>query len=458
MVRQTGQFTQLKLELSKRFSFSVVLTITSRLVMAGNSVFAGLLIARLLGKDSLGVMAVISVAVSIMLQFGGFGLANANLSFAAQDEKNIPPAFINGTIFAFLSGIAFAGLTLMLAPWLMPGIPMELLAIALASIPFTLTTQMNLYLFLGKGQITTYNFLELANQSFVLINAIVVLLILQSGLWNLVAFNTTASALVSIVVSALVYKSVSRNPDKSNWRIDLQLFRQMMAFAIRINMTWVATYLIYRLDLLIVSGYLGMGETAVYSVASQVTLLVLLLPHSIATMFQHRVAKGEGELDFSLRVFRYSSFLMFVSCLLVIPGTFVLKMLYGPGFEDLPIQVLILVPGIYCAGMQIIISQPLVGKQLPINIHTVWIAILLINIVLNLALVPILGARGAAAISTFCYATVFIAIVCLFRHERPVGIAEMLVPRIAELRNSWDGFARLLLRFAHARRCQSRGG
>lgn len=412
--------------------------------MAGNSVIAGLMVARLLGKDNLGTLAAISVSVSIVLQFGGFGLANANLYYAAQDKKHVPPAFINGSIFALISGVAFVAMTLILAPWLIPAVPIGMLSIALASIPFTLMTQMNLYLILGRGQIKTYNVLELVNQSFVLINAFVVLLILQSGLWELIIFNTAASALVAILVSVWLFKSIEGNREDNGWRVDRDLFRRMMAFAIKTNLTWVSTYLIYRLDLLIVSAYRGAGETAVYSVASQVTLLVLIAPTAVATMFQHRVARGDDEMQFSLRVFRYSSFLLLAVCLVTVPGSLLLKMLYGVGFDDLPIQVAILVPGIYCAGMQIVISQSLAGKALPVNVHTVWLVALAVNVLLNVAIVPSFGARGSAAISTFSYATVFIMILFLFMHKSSVKVSEIIVPRIGELKTSWLEFTRMM--------------
>ena len=54
--------------------------------MTVNSVAAGVIVARLLGAEGLGELAVINVGVATVVQLGSAGLPSANTYFIAQDE------------------------------------------------------------------------------------------------------------------------------------------------------------------------------------------------------------------------------------------------------------------------------------------------------------------------------------------------------------------------------------
>ena len=72
--------------------------------MIFNSVVAGVIVARWLGAQGVGELAVINVAVTTIVQLGSFGLPSSNTYFIAKDLKHFRAATINSLLFALLAG------------------------------------------------------------------------------------------------------------------------------------------------------------------------------------------------------------------------------------------------------------------------------------------------------------------------------------------------------------------
>jgi O-antigen/teichoic acid export membrane protein len=403
--------------------------------MTGNSVIAGVLVARFLGAESLGKLAVLNVAIVIAIQLGGFGVANTNSYFTAGDRENVVPAAINGTLFVLVSGIICAFVIWTASPIFLPGIETDLVAIGVLSIPCQLVTSIVNYLFLAQGQVKRFNILEFLNQSFVLINVVVVLLLFSGGLRMLVSLNTAASAGVSVLTLILLYRYLSQHFADFPRKADLSLLRKMLSYALKIHVLWVSTFFLYRFDLIIVNYFRGAAVATVYSVATQCTLFLLILPYAVANLLQNRVAaRGDDNVEFTCRVARHTSLLMFGACVVSVPGIFLVKMIYGTGFDDLPIQFWILLPGVYFAAMQVVMSQYFVGTGLPLKLPVAWVITFVSSVILNILIVPIYGGRGAAVVSTACYFLIFVVIFIFFKGDTGKNLSDILIPRMNEIR------------------------
>src|SRR5215204_5184074 len=196
--------------LRKSFSAQIAWTFATRILMIVNSVAAGIIVARWLGTKGVGELGVINVAVATIVQLGSFGLPSSNTYFIAQDQAHFRAAAINSLIFALGIGailaLALSALASSRPDWFGFVSP-RLIQIASISIPFQLIALIGLNILLAVGKVREFNLLDLAGQSFVLINAVLVLLLLKRGLETLVTFNTLASILVAIVIALLLATS-----------------------------------------------------------------------------------------------------------------------------------------------------------------------------------------------------------------------------------------------------------
>ena len=413
-----------------RFSSQVAWTFATRLLMIVNSVVAGIIVARWLGAKGVGELAVINVAVATIVQLGSFGLPSSNTYFIAQDQERFRTAAINSLIFALAGGSILAiGLSALAAlrPDWFGFIPPELIRIASISIPFQLITLIGLNVLLAVGKVKEFNLLDLAGQSFVLVNAVVVLLVLNGGLGTLVTLNTATSILVSLAVAIILALS-ARNLARTTWRADVALLRRMIGYGLKFHISSLALAIILRADLFIVNHFRGPAEAGVYSVASQFGLLLMLLPGVIATLLFPRVtAEQDARGETTCLVTRYTTFIMFLCCLAAVPFSLVLPVLYGVAFADATRLLLILLPGVYLMGLGSVLVQHFSALGLPRAIPIYWVITLALNLILVFALVPRLGAQGAAIASTISYAVIFALIALHFHSSTGRSFSEVFV-------------------------------
>lgn len=406
--------------------------------MTVNSVAAGIIIARWLGAVGLGKLAVINVAVATAVQFGSAGLPSANTYLIAQDKRRFAPAVVNSVIFAIVIGSLLALGLIGLAKWKPDWfgfIETRLIGIAALSIPFLLVSIIGLNVFLAVGRVQRFNLLDLAGQSFVIVNAIVALVILNAGLWMVVSLNTAVNVALGILIAVLMLAYGAKIRDTA-WRPDLQLLGRMLRYGVKFHISILAGLLIFRADVLVVNYFRGEAEAGVYSVASQVALMLMLLPGIIATLlFPRAAAKLDETGELTCVVTRHTAFIMLFVCLAVAPASFILPLLYGAEFSDSSLQLLILLPGVYLIGLESVMVQHFNAIGLPVLIPVFWVVTLIINVALTFALVPSFGALGAALASTLSYALIFVLVAVYFRARTGRRLSEAFLPSGEELRD-----------------------
>jgi O-antigen/teichoic acid export membrane protein len=421
-----------------RFSTHVAWTFATRIVMLASGVGASVIIARWLGAEGLGALAVLNVTVAVALQVGSAGLPSANTYFIARDKSLLASVWANALTFAIIAGALLALLVIGAAkfrPSLFGNIPVELLALAAASIPFQLISLLGLNVFLGLGRIAQFNTLDAAAQSLILINAVFALVVFGMGLRALVSLNTLASVLVSFVVVWLIGRAVKEVSGGQPFRVDAELFKRMARYGIKFHIAVVAGMLIFRADLLIVNHFRGATEAGVYAVASQVAMMLMLLPGVIGTLLFPRIAsQQDARGEMTMRVTRHTTLLMLIICLAAVPASFVLPLVYGASFADATWQLLILLPGIYLVSIEAVLVQHFSSLGLPVAIPIFWLVTLAVNVALNLMFVPTFGARAAAVASSISYALIFVFVVSYFRAQTGNRLSTTLLLRGDEMR------------------------
>ncbi len=432
----------------RRFSVHVAWTLIARVLMTINSVAAGVIVARWLGKEGYGQLAVINVAVITVVQLGGAGLPSANTYFISRDRKSFAPAAVNSLIFSLVTGSVLASGLVGLAMWhprWFGFISPRLIGVAAISIPFQLITLIGLNTFLAVGQVKRFNLLDLAGQLFGIVNALLALVILNRGLWTLISLNTAASILVCSLIVWLIWRFIVEQRKAQALRPDINLFKRMVRYGIKSHIAALAAMLIFRADLLVVNLFHGSGEAGVYAVASQVAMMLLLLPSVIATLlFPHVASKHDEHGELTCLVARHTTLVMLLVCLAAVPASYLLPLVYGAGFASVPMLLFILLPGVYLVGLESVLVQHFNAAGLPRAIPLFWTATLIINVALTFALVPTFGARGAATASTLSYALIFGLVLIYFRTQTRQPLSSILMPRREELRDLLTGRFRSL--------------
>ena len=422
------------------FSRNVIWTFGARLAMVVNSVLAGIIVARWLGADGVGKLAVINVSVITLVQLGSLGLPSANTYFIAKDPNQFRRASLNSLLFAIIGGglLAFGLMVITSSrPDWFGVVATDLFRIAAISIPFQLITLIGLNIFLAIGKIREFNLLDLVGQSFVLINSLLALLILHAGLRTLITLNAVASVLVSLVIVFMLGSAAHKLEDADNsWRSDLILLKQMIGYGIKSHIAILAGTLIFRADLLVVNHFRNASEAGVYSLASQMATLLMMLPSVIATLLFPRVTAEQDKTgNTTCVVARHTALVMLLCCLAAVPLSLLLPVVYGSVFSDATTQLLILLPGVFLIGLQSVIVQHFNAMGLPKTVPVFWVVTLVINLIMVFLMVPRYGARGAAWASTISYSLISFLMIGYFLVETRRSLSELFVLRPVEVRS-----------------------
>jgi O-antigen/teichoic acid export membrane protein len=392
------------------FLYEVSLTFGARVVGLFVTILASVIAARVLGPPGKGALAVTGLITSLAVQFGDLGFHASATYFSARQPSALRRVAALSLWAGLWMGVLLSGLVLA-AVWLFPGslgeIPEGYLLIAVVAIPFGLLSLYFQNLLLGMQRILAFNVVDLAGKGVGLLATILVLRLFHLGVWELLVAGLVISVAGSLATMWIVFREAPLS-----FGIDWGLARDMFRYGMKVYLACLCAYLVIRIDLLMVNYFNGVIEAGIYSVAVGFADLVYMLPIAIGTILFPRIARDQtGEGGLTLLACRFAVLLMGVVCLAAgLLAKPIILFLYGPAFANSVGPFLWLLPGVFALSLEAIVANDLAGRGYPAILVVFWCIGLLLNIGLNLILIPRWGATGAAAASTVTYAVMSVLV------------------------------------------------
>jgi O-antigen/teichoic acid export membrane protein len=410
------------------FRGRVALTLAGRGTTIALGLVSSVVTARWLGPEGRGVLATLGVVTGLALQFGNPGLHTGNVYFVAREPRRTAAVLGNTLVVSFAAG-ALAGALALIAAFLrpawFPGIPLGLIALTAAALPFQFMILLYQNTLLGLGDVAAFNLLEVGNKAVTFAALATWLVVLGGGAPGAVALF---AAMAAITGTASALACARRAPFRPSF--DAGLFAEMIRYGGRVWLSCLLSFLVIRSDLLLVNYFRGTGEAGIYSIAVQIADTLLLLPVTIGMILLPRVAaeRAGREDEVTARVLRHTA--LFLGALVV--AAFVLvgpvvRLLYGPGFEAAIAATRCLLPGVLALGLNGVLMNHFGGRGMPAVTVIAPLAGLLLNVGLNLAVVPRFGIRGAAITSSAAYALMLAVSLGAILRRGQVGLRRSLV-------------------------------
>jgi O-antigen/teichoic acid export membrane protein len=384
------------------------------------------LLARELGPSRQGLFAVAFSLTLILIHLGGLGVSTANPYFAAREPQQQQHIAVNSLWLAAGLGLVLAAIGFglkLIVPAVVQGLTWSQLGIALAGVPAALAALFLQSILLGQGRMVAYNGVEVVQFALTL-------LALAVGFWALDIDVTGALIVVtgSRFGSLLGYLAALR---LSPSLFDAALARRMLAYGFRAYLAVAISFLVIRLDLLLVNGYLGSRQAGLYSVAATLADGMYVVPMVVGLNLFPRVARS-GESQETAEVFRSVAVLYGLVCLATVPlARPAILLFFGGEFTGSVSLYYWLLPGIYCLGMLTILAHHFAGRGYPRAAVAVWFVGLGLNLALNVAFLPGRGAWVASLASSIAYVVLLALHVRLFARE--AGGYGVLRPRTREV-------------------------
>lgn len=408
----------------------------------------GILIARALGADGKGTITVVQLIAGVSTVLLGLGLPGIVTHLSARGEIDGPSVSRIAWLWALLvSGALMLASQLAgreIARVLLPGARADFLFLgALAAMP-AMVNVLNSSFLMGKGRTRAYALLNASTQTGQL-GCLVALWALNSLTpWSAVIswlIVTSAGALAGTLV-------IIRVRADAPIRTLSGLFSRGWKFGLA---SWLASglgLLSLRLDMFLLSAFLGTVAVGLYSVSVTLAEMAWQLPNAVyAVMFPKISAEGAASADLAARVNRVLwPLTMALSLGIALVAIWLVPVLFGKGFASAVLPLWLLIPGIIAYSIGIVPSAYLAGVGRPQAGAWASAANILVNLALNVVLIPRYGLGGAAVASSFSYAASSIMLVAWFGRASGVSLGQTLVPRRADARMVSDAVRAEVLR------------
>jgi O-antigen/teichoic acid export membrane protein len=224
--------------------------------------------------------------------------------------------------------------------------------------------------------------------------------------------------LILLIFSPLAFKIF--NFFKHKTALKKELFRKLVRFGIPIMFSGIGGIIIVYTDTLVLTYFRSMEEVGIYNVVVPTAMMLQFFATSIATVAFPMVAelwakKRKDYLALGLKMLYQYSFVIItpVALLLLSFSRIVLRLMFGEQYVIGAVAMQILLIGIIFLGLHSITSTILGGIGKPAISTKILLEGALINLVLNLLIIPRLGMVGAALTSLIAYA--YVAVRCIFK-------------------------------------------
>ncbi|MBR0412722.1 MAG: polysaccharide biosynthesis protein [Eubacterium sp.] len=195
--------------------------------------------------------------------------------------------------------------------------------------------------------------------------------------------------------------------------IKMSVWGDMLRYSVPMMPTIILWWIINVSDRYMVTGFIGSAENGLYTAASKIPNFVIIFSTIFIDAWQLSAVDeydNEGTEDFFTKVFRvYSGGTFAVASALIITCQLLTKILVAPSYYDSWkfVPVLIMATAISC-HVNFLASVYMAEKK---NIMSMFTALAgaVVNVVLNLILIPQMGANGAAIATFAAFIVVFVA-------------------------------------------------
>ncbi len=259
------------------------------------------------------------------------------------------------------------------------------------------------------------------------------------------AINMAAIIFVAIfVVQAvllLVFFYVSEGFLHWHWIINKPLISKVVKYSSLAFVANLITFFVLRLDYFFVQKYCSPVALSNYVQVSKMGQLLIMLPSMVATVIfpYSSGTSGGGYLPILQSVCRVVTILFIpVFLFFLVAGQWLFPWLFGEGFRQMYVAMLLYLPGFYALSMVTLLASFLAGNGM-VKANLIASVLALAVIILgNVLLVPIFGINAAAAFSSAGYIVCGLYLLWVYKKKFQGNTADFFAINKVVLKDIFD--------------------
>lgn len=390
-----------------------------------------IMVARLLGVEAKGELALLQQFPAIAALLLSLGFETAHAYYVGRHGRDPGAAVSDSLALTLLASVVGLPLTALIMQEFVPAlaaVPAPTVLVASTSLPLLMLSALLGGVLTGQGRLPG----QALAQSAATLTSLAAI-----GVWAFLGELTLERVVVATVIALGigVAGSAIATRVRSLPRPSLARLREVFPYARRSYVQSVTGYLEMRQDVVLLGVLASATGVGIYSVAVSIAELLYYAPQTLAAALTARSLQEEASRGATLttRVTRLlTAFMLLAAAALSLVARPLVTAVFGPEFGEAATVILILMPGIVIWGVA---SQP--GAYLATHgrlFPKASTATLLINLTLNLALIPVMGARGAAIATAISYSMISGYIIWTFASTTQTRLRDLLVVRLADVR------------------------
>jgi len=417
------------------FSDRVVIAFVTQVFGAGIGIINGVLLARLLGPAAKGdyyLLVLIPATVMVLVQLG---LPQAFGYFTARAQTlGIVAKTVWLTAALSLGGfVAVVALLPFLRTAFLHGIGLPQILFAFLALPLALNATFTTGIVMGRQAVRWY---AVVNCAYPVVTTF--LLVLFLGRLGLSVNGAIAVYLIASTIQTAGFLVGAARITAAIERPEPVSYRKLFGYGLPFYPGSITLFFSYRADVYIIAGLLAnpAAPLGYYSMAVGLAELVFFIPNAVSTLFFPHVA-GSSRRDSDRQVAivtRVTLLLTAAVAILLVPVAtlmiWVILPAYGPSLPPL----FVLLPGVVALCATKVVTGYVTGLGMTAVASYVNIGAFLLNIVVNLVLIPRFGIVGAAAASLISYTFSSVVFTCIAARLAHARVIDFWLPSVSDLR------------------------
>lgn len=395
-----------------------------------------IIIARLLGPEGKGVLAVVAAIPSLALGAASFGLGPALAFMAGKNRHSARDLVTAALVWSVLLGLAVGAIVWLargpLLATVLKGLTPGDLAVVLVSLPAYYLNAFVGALLAGHGRAVAVAGLSAAWATLTLVGVVGASLLLPGNSTAVVIGLSTAAVAGAILALAVFRAGLAFSPKKI-----YQITRESTSYAAKSYIGQATSMFFLRADVFFLNYFAGPAAVGVYSVATNLAEKLWMLSSPVSTAVYGLITGAER--DDAVRLTTLTSRALLVlngaaGLLLVGAAVLLVPVIYGPQFTGAIWYLALLLPGVIVFAICQPYSQFFSGQLGRPGVTSNLSALMMIlSAGLYMTLIPKMGATGAALGSTISYSSALLGYAWLMPRAAGVTLREMLVPTRKDL-------------------------
>lgn len=420
------------------FAKHTLMTMGSKIVVLSLGLVISILLARGLGPEGRGYYTLAILYPTLIVTFINFGLGSSSVYYIAQGKHTLKEVFSTDTMISLTLGVVGIVIGLLL-PLLFPSrifpdVPQRFLLIALLLVPLNLFSgQVGTQVLLGARRISEFNLSTIINNLAFVILLAVSLLVVKADVMGAVSANILSTAFFCILLFILVYRIAGG----FSFKFSRAYLRDAISYGSKTYLGSIISFLNYRIELFMLGIMMPAAALGYYSVAVGLAERLWLVSQSAAMLIFPTIAaeQDEGKRNqFTPVISRNVLLITFLGALaFFLISPWLITLLYSESFQQTIQLFRILLPGVVFLSGSRVLANDIAGRGKPLLNTYVGGFGLLIQVGMNLVLIPRYGAAGSAAATSLTYGLIMIIRSWLYWRISGNRPASFLLPAASDL-------------------------